>query len=104
MDNDPKDARNVTRGGVDEKRRALIKGILGGAGAYSMPLVVSFSMSGLRVGSAQAQGSFVPPGLAAGHELPPAFEGSVPARPSADPLFDPPGRPFGGNMPGKYLP
>lgn len=102
MDNDAIDGKDDSMGGVDEKRRALIKGILGGAGAYSMPLVVSFSMSGLRVGSAHAEGSFVPPGLSAGDEVPPAFEGNAKGRPFSDPHFNPPGRPFrplGGNQP-----
>jgi hypothetical protein len=39
---------------VDDKRRSLLKVVLGGMAAYTTPLMASFSMEGLRIGSAEA--------------------------------------------------
>jgi len=41
---------------VDERRRSLLRAVLGGAAAYSVPLIVSFGMAGLRPGTAVAGG------------------------------------------------
>jgi hypothetical protein len=82
---------------TDESRRALVKAILGAAGAYSVPLLASFPMSGLRIGTAEAQ-EFHPPGLGAGNQLPPAFTGTAEGKPFTDPAFNPPGTPFSANQ------
>jgi hypothetical protein len=80
---------------VNERRRALLKILTASAGAYTMPMVASFSMSGLRIGEAEAGTATV------------EFEKVHSANCEVS-FFDPPGitsektpsgRPFGGNPP-----
>jgi hypothetical protein len=82
---------------TSESRRTLVKAILGAAGAYSVPLLASFPMSGLRIRTAEAQ-QFLPPGLAAGSKEPPAFTGTAKGEPFTNPDFNPPGTPFCANQ------
>jgi hypothetical protein len=71
-----------------EDRRAIVKTLLAAAGVYAVPLMASFPMSGLRLGTAEAD---VPPGLSGGNQLPPG----VPFQHGG---FDPPGRTHAGNQ------
>jgi hypothetical protein len=80
---------------TSESRRAIVKTLLGAAGVYAVPLMASFPMSGLRIGAAKAE-DFVPPGLTAGNQLPPAFFGKAEGKPFTD--NPPPGKPFGANQ------
>jgi hypothetical protein len=53
--NDPTgDARSGSGQTVSERRRALVKILTASAGAYAVPMVASFSMSGLRIDTAEA--------------------------------------------------
>ena len=89
---------------VSEGRRQLLKVLLGGMAAYSVPLMASFSMEGLRFGTAQAGGpQFCPPGLAGRRRAASGtavhFEQPDRRRPAAwasvqRSEFNPPGRPF----------
>lgn len=92
---------------ASERRRALLKVLTASAGAYAMPMVASFSMSGLRIGEAAAQTGFCPPGLVG---TPPwdmpdgrPFSGDQPSGRPFSGSFDVPGKPFVGNQP-RYCP
>lgn len=63
-----KNSRRDDGTSVSERRRTLLKVLAASAGAYAVPLVASFSMSGLRVGEAAHLTVFEPPGLAAGNQ------------------------------------
>ena len=88
---------------VSERRRALLKVLTASAGAYMVPMVASFSMNGLRIGTAEAGESFCPPGLVAGNQLSEHPQGrpfsadQPPGRPFSG-KFNPPGKPFAGNQ------
>jgi len=78
---------------VSESKRQLVKVLLGGMAAYSVPLMASFSMEGLRIGAAKAGEPIVPfepPGLLGANQQPPG-------RPF-QPGNQPPGQPFASNQ------
>lgn len=91
---------------VSADKRQFLKLVLGSMTAYSVPLMASFSMGGLRFGSARAQQDTIryepdlcPPGLGAhrSDNPPPPFninEEERPGRPFSDPAFQPNGRAF----------
>ena len=72
---------------MSEDRRQLLKLILGSMAAYSTPLIASFSMEGLRIGSAEA--GFQPPGLSVANQ-----SGQFPSGRPFEGNNQPPGQPF----------
>jgi hypothetical protein len=90
----PKKLDLVSR--ADPNRRELMKFALAGATAFTVPLMASFSMDGLKIGDAHAK----PPGRPFGSNA----TTQPPGRPFQDPQHNPPGRPFehgGFNPPGR---
>ena len=77
---------------MSEDRRQLLKLILGSMAAYSTPLIASFSMEGLRIGSAEA--GFQPPGLSVANQLSGLFQSGRPFEAGNQP----PGQPFASNQ------
>ena len=72
--------------GFDKRRRQLLKLALGSAAAYTVPLMASFPMEGLRIGKANAgiiacETSLFPPGIFGANQT----------------LVIPPGRAFSNN-------
>jgi hypothetical protein len=87
---------------VDKRKRQLLKLALGSAVAYTVPLMASFPMEGLRIGRANAgvigqhctinsHTYFSPPGLRAANQ-------TIPGRPFSH-SQQPPGRPFNDSVP-----
>jgi hypothetical protein len=84
---------------VSESKRQLVKVLLGGMAAYSVPLMASFSMEGLRIGVAEAGVGvpFEPPGLFSANQRPPGRPFQPGNQPPGQPFASnqtPPGRPF----------
>jgi hypothetical protein len=82
---------------VNESKRQLVKVLLGGMAAYSVPLMASFSMEGLRIGVAEAGVPFQPPGTSGSNQQPPGAPFQQGNQPPGQPFASnqtPPGQPF----------